>query len=63
MTHEMLECGQGDAVTHHVRSEGVAKPMGISTRDLAARAMVTEQRAEAGWGQGLSTMRAFQTHE
>jgi hypothetical protein len=40
---------------HPVRSEGVAKPGGMGLRDLAALAIVTEQRAKAGWGQGQST--------
>ena len=55
--------GQGDTVAHHIRSEGMPKPMGIGLRDLGGQAMVTEQRAQSGWGEGQSAMAAFQTDE
>jgi hypothetical protein len=35
----------------------------MGLRDLAARAIVTEQPAKAGWGQGRSAMTAFPTEE
>jgi hypothetical protein len=63
MSHELLESGQGDARAHHVRAEGVPEAMRIGLRDPAAGAMVTEQRAESGGGQGQPARAAFQGDE
>lgn len=58
MTHEMLESGQGDAGAHHIRSEGMPKPMGIGLGNLATGAMMAEQGAESGRGHGLTWFQA-----
>jgi hypothetical protein len=59
----MLQGGQGDAGSHHIRAERVAKPMRVCGGNPAARAMVTEQRAESGGSHGLSSPRAFQANK
>ena len=42
MSHEVLESGEGDASLHHVRSEGMAKPVRVGRRDLTAQSMMVE---------------------
>ena len=52
MSHELLERGQGDSGPNHIGSKGVSKAVGIGLQDPAAYAMMAEQRAESGHGQG-----------
>ena len=59
MSHQMLESGQGDAGPHHIRSEGVAKPVWIGGADLdcaiddAGIASGVPPASSAGHGDGL----------
>ena len=43
MTHQLHECGQADASSHHVRGKRVPKPMRVGQRDAGGLAMVAEQ--------------------
>ena len=63
VSHQLLECGQGDSRPHHIGSKGVSKPVRIGTKDLTAQAMMAEQRAESGYSQGLSAVAALQGNE
>src|SRR5215472_1856167 len=63
MAHQMLECEQGDAGPDHIRSEGVAEPVGIGGPDLAAQSMMSEQRAESRRSHGLPPVPTFQGNE
>ncbi len=42
MSHQVLQRGQGDAGPHHIRSKGMAEPMRIGARRLAANAMMAK---------------------
>jgi integrase len=52
VSHQLLECGQGDSRPHHIGSKGVSKPVGIGLQNLAAYAMMAKQGAESGQGHG-----------
>jgi len=63
MAHQMLERGQGDTGPGHIRTEGVAEPVGIGGPDLAAQWMMSEERAESRRSHGLTTAPTFQRSE
>jgi hypothetical protein len=45
VAHQLHQCGQADASTHHIRGEGVSEPVGISQLYPGGMAMMAEQRA------------------
>jgi hypothetical protein len=63
VTHEVLQGGQGDATAHHVCSKCVSKPVRIGKGDLAAQAMMAEQRAQSSLSQWLATPGTLQGNE
>src|SRR5260370_42606019 len=63
MPHQMLQGGEGDAVAYHVSSKGVSQPVWIGVGDLAAPAMMAEQRAEPNGRHGPTPAAAFQGNE
>ena len=63
MPHQMLQRGQRDSGPRHISAKGMAEPMRIGVRNLAAHAMMAEQRAESGGSHGPATPAAFQGNE
>jgi len=57
--HQVLERWERDARPHHIRSEGVAEPVWVGSRDLTLQSMMAKKRAESGRRHRLTTPTAF----